>query len=279
MSKTFKRPMFRKGGDVGGGIMNNIVERGQYADSNAKDLNLSISDKIDAVMAAGGDRKGLNDPLTQFLLQYGPSVVGQTGGGSTIGNLVLASKEPTANLIKDLQADRKTRQAIALDLFKDMDKNKATQFIRKAKEIAAETGRDYNEVLNELYQTEIYRKKADPGEAALKDEALDVASIIESTKDARGTPKLDKFQTEFLVSNLKELEKADPKAYNKFIGTRATDKYIFGREEYDTNTGEIKSNSIIADYPENTYFYDVERGKFIYRQGNRVLELDFTIQE
>ena len=30
--------MFRKGGDVGGGIMNNVVERGQYAESNAKDF-------------------------------------------------------------------------------------------------------------------------------------------------------------------------------------------------------------------------------------------------
>ena len=278
MSNTFKRPMFRKGGDVGGGIMDNVVERRNYAKSNAEDFT-SLSDRIKFIEGLGGGDSKLDDPLTKFLLELGPNIVGQTGGGGTIGNILLASKEPTANLFKDMSDKRRARQAIGLELFKDMDDDTATQFIKKAKQIAADTGRDYQDVLNELYQTEIYRKKADPGEAALKDEALDVASIIESTKDARGTPKLDKFQTEFLVSNLKELEKADPKAYNKFIGTRATDKYIFGREEYDTNTGEIKSNSIIADYPENTYFYDVERGKFIYRQGNRVLELDFTIQE
>ena len=41
MSRIFKRPMFRKGGTTGGGIMNNIVERGQYAVSNADDLNVN----------------------------------------------------------------------------------------------------------------------------------------------------------------------------------------------------------------------------------------------
>ena len=39
MSNTFKRPMFRKGGDVGGGIMDNVVERRNYAKSNADDFS------------------------------------------------------------------------------------------------------------------------------------------------------------------------------------------------------------------------------------------------
>ena len=72
MSNTFKRPMFRKGGDVGGGIMNNVVERRQYANSNANDIGVKLSDSIDTIMAAGGNRSGLGDPLTQYLLQLGP---------------------------------------------------------------------------------------------------------------------------------------------------------------------------------------------------------------
>ena len=32
--------MFRKGGTTGGGIMDNIIERGQYAESNADDLSI-----------------------------------------------------------------------------------------------------------------------------------------------------------------------------------------------------------------------------------------------
>ena len=37
--------MFRKGGDVGGGIMDNVVERRNYAKSNAEDFT-SLSDRI-----------------------------------------------------------------------------------------------------------------------------------------------------------------------------------------------------------------------------------------
>ena len=50
--------MFRKGGTTGGGIMDNVVERGQYAESNADDLTdikgLSISDKLNLVESFGG---------------------------------------------------------------------------------------------------------------------------------------------------------------------------------------------------------------------------------
>ena len=75
--------MFRKGGDVGGGIMNNIVERGQYANSNAEDLNLKdstglkIKDQMDVIEQLSGGDNRLGDPLTQFLLQLGPSIAGQ----------------------------------------------------------------------------------------------------------------------------------------------------------------------------------------------------------
>jgi hypothetical protein len=55
--RTFKRPMFRKGGTTGGGIMDNVVERGQYAESNIKDF--SIEDKINLVESLGGSDKGL----------------------------------------------------------------------------------------------------------------------------------------------------------------------------------------------------------------------------
>jgi len=118
MSKTFKRPMFRKGGTTGGGIMDNVVERGQYADSNIKDL--SIKEKIQLVENLGGSDRGLGDPLTQFLLQVGPNIATQTGGGGIIPNILGASKEPIQDLIEAQRDKRKTRQAIGLEFIKDL---------------------------------------------------------------------------------------------------------------------------------------------------------------
>ena len=59
--------MFRKGGDVGGGIMDTVVERGQYANSNASDF-ATIKDKVDFIESIGDTGSKLSDPLTQFLL-------------------------------------------------------------------------------------------------------------------------------------------------------------------------------------------------------------------
>jgi len=43
--RTLKRPMFRKGGTTGGGIMDNVVERGQYEDgTNDPSKKLSLED-------------------------------------------------------------------------------------------------------------------------------------------------------------------------------------------------------------------------------------------
>ena len=276
--RTFKRPMFRKGGDTGGGIMDTVVERGQYKNGT----NISLQDEIDAVMAAGG-QSGLDDPLTQFLLQVGPNIATQTGGGGIIPNILGAAKEPVANLLKDRAAQKKTRQAIALDLFKDVDKDKATQFIRKAKEIAEETGKDYDEVLNELYQTEIRRKSKSEEDIARDKQDLKIQDIIDVTSTRSG-PTLTTNQANLIYNDEIQLSKANPEAYNSFLRTSSRDKYVYKNDEYEGDINSeagatLKDNSILGSLPENTYVYDITTGNFIYRQGKRVLKLDLDIQE
>ena len=123
MSKVFRRPMFRKGGNVGEGIMTGIVDREQYQvgtyptdlgfDNNfgegtrsAEELgydfnfaipefkqgaNLSLEDLqkqySTSLLDAAGDRGGY-DPLTTFLLQYGPQLA-NTEGGNLFQNLLM----------------------------------------------------------------------------------------------------------------------------------------------------------------------------------------------
>ena len=274
MSNIFKRPMFRKGGDVGGGIMDNVVERRNYAKSNAEDFT-TLSDRVKFIEGLGGGDSKLDDPLTQFLLQYGPAVAGQTGGGSTIGNLLLASKEPTANLFKDLSDKRRARQAIGLELFKDMDDDTATQFIKKAKQISEETGRDYQEVLNELYQTEIYRKKKEPSEQLKEDKGEIIDSIISVTSNMYGTPSIDKMQGELIYEDIMKFKEQDPDAYSDFMRIKGKNKFVFGAGQYEgslTDGAAITKNSKLEKIPENIPVYDISSGKFIVRQGNIVKE-------
>ena len=274
MSKTFKRPMFRKGGDVGGGIMDNVVERRNYAKSNAEDFT-TLSDRIKFIEGLGGGDSKLDDPLTRFLLEIGPQIAGQTGGGGTIGNILLASKEPTANLFKDMSDKRRARQAIGLELFKDMDDDTATQFIKKAKQISEETGRDYQEVLNELYQTEIYRKSKSDEDKALDTKKEIVNSIIDVTANMYGTPSIDKMQGELIYEDIMKFQEQNPDAYSDFMRIKGKDKFVFAAKQYEgslSSGAQILKNSKLKNMPEGLPVYDISSGKFIVRQGNIVKE-------
>jgi hypothetical protein len=81
------------------------------------------------------------------------------------------------------------------------------------------------------------------------------------------------------------LKKSNPKIYEEFDMFAGGDKYILDkREEYEGDINSeagatLKDNANMLTYPENTYFYDVSSGNFIYRQGKRVFKVDLDIQE
>ena len=121
--------MFRKGGPVNEGIMTGIVDRENHAENpfvggqrgmgvntdfnleerntspqmNLPDLKTMSKENVDLLLEAAGDRGGY-DPLTQFLLQYGPAAAKQTGGG-TFANLIAAAEKPVESLIASKQKE------------------------------------------------------------------------------------------------------------------------------------------------------------------------------
>ena len=275
MSRIFKRPMFRKGGTTGGGIMDNVVERGQYADSNVKDIKgLSISDKINLVESLGGSDKGLGDPLTQFLLQIGPRLGTQTGKGGLIPNILEASKEPVSDLISAQRARKKTRQAIGLEFIKDLSDDDKIALQEKIEYLMSPDGGGFSkeEAFNRVLPE--FRKKRDPSEQATLDVSSSIDSIIDSTKNRFGTPKIDRVQGEILYDNLQALQKSNPDAYKTFVGAKSSSKYIFGSTEYKPETGEIDENSILMTIPDGSVVYDIEKGIFVKKQGNKVIGLE-----
>jgi oxalate decarboxylase/phosphoglucose isomerase-like protein (cupin superfamily) len=98
MSRILRRPMFRKGGDVGEGIMTGIVDRSNYANGTVPELGELTEQNIQALLKAAGPSQE-SDPLTTFLLQYGPALA-QQRGGSTLGNIVAAAEKPIASMLE-----------------------------------------------------------------------------------------------------------------------------------------------------------------------------------
>ena len=262
--------MFRKGGASGGGIMDNVVERGQYD----KGTDLSIKEKIDLVESFGGKDQGLGDPLTQFLLQVGPNIATQTGGGGIIPNILGAAKEPVQDLIQAQRARKKTRQAIGLEFIKDLSDSDKTALQEKIEFLMSPEGGGLSrqDALNRALPE--FRKGRDPDEQAKIDVDASIDSIINSTKNRFNVPKIDRIQGEILYENLQNLQKSNPKAYGDFVGAKSSSKYIFGSNEYKAETGDINEDSILSTIPDGFVIYDIEKGTFFKKQGNKLIGLE-----
>ena len=101
--KTLRRPMFRKGGEVGGGIMTGVMRENYKNGTTAERL-----------MKIAGQPAGF-DPLTQFLIQGGLSLASQPAtGGGTIADIATAVQKPAADLMTGLGKRDEMRQQLAL---------------------------------------------------------------------------------------------------------------------------------------------------------------------
>ena len=120
--RTFKRPMFRKGGNVGDGIMTGIVDRSMHAEDpivTGNDPFLSNVDigqpktqaeYIEEIRAGAGDYGGM-DPLTSFLLTAGPSVAGATSFADAVNKLQPATQQLIKGADAKAKYDRDVRMA------------------------------------------------------------------------------------------------------------------------------------------------------------------------
>jgi len=120
MSRVLRRPMFRKGGEVGGGIMTGIR-------SNFKVGTPRPSERIQEALKQF--EEPAFDPVAQLLIQGGLRGFSQTGGGSTAANLAKAFEEPTSEYFKAAQARKDVQREIALagveaDIGADLEQQK-----------------------------------------------------------------------------------------------------------------------------------------------------------
>ena len=103
--KIFKRPMFRKGGEAMPGIMENIAPRQNYAEQG------NVYDEAEKIITErlGPVQKG--DPLTEFLLTYGPSLASSALPGGLLRNVVASADKPVQNLLASRRAARDREEA------------------------------------------------------------------------------------------------------------------------------------------------------------------------
>jgi hypothetical protein len=103
MSRVLKRPMFRKGGPTNGmtGIMSGIQDRQNYQDAGR--VSELTKENLDLLMQSDQGNKSF-DPLTTFLLQYGPALATARPTGGLIGTAVGAAAKPIETMLSEKRA-------------------------------------------------------------------------------------------------------------------------------------------------------------------------------
>jgi hypothetical protein len=147
MSRIFKRPMFRKGGNVMEGIMTGIQDRKNYAEDgivtsddqeNEQVFNSSAADNAmlgaDYFMNKYG--KG-GDPLAQALISGGLRAVGGAGAGKgKAAELATAFSPVVDRAFEQMQKQKDSRLGLGVEIFKSMQgKNKELSNIVYGKEL------------------------------------------------------------------------------------------------------------------------------------------------
>jgi hypothetical protein len=121
--RVFKRPMFRKGGEAMTGIMENVSPR----------QNLSNGTEFQKAMATVDEVLGpvqKNDPLTDFLLLYGPALAKSNLPGGTIRNLIGAADDPLKQTLASRRAQRERERARKLTALQLAEAEKDRQLKR-----------------------------------------------------------------------------------------------------------------------------------------------------
>ena len=129
--KTLRRPMFRKGGEVGGGIMTGVM-RENYDNGTPRP-----SERITKVLEQFSEPAF--DPVSQLLIQGGLNTMSQTGGGGLLGNVAKAFQGPTGQLFKDMSKRQDVKRDIALEgVIADIGQEQKDEENRIKKQIADE---------------------------------------------------------------------------------------------------------------------------------------------
>ena len=189
--------MFRKGGNVGNGIMTNIVDRSMHAEDPIVTGNEPFVSNVDIgqpktqaeyieeLRAGAGDYGGM-DPLTSFLLTAGPSVAGATSFADAVNKLQPATQQ----LIKGADAKAKYGRDIKMAGTK-LALADAQKFDDRRFNLALKTeDRGYQEFLREDERDYLAGIKADDriyNEGLIKDERKFNLDLIQ---DSRAYDKL-----------------------------------------------------------------------------------------
>ena len=274
-NRTLNRPMFRRGGRAGGGIMTGVQRQGYDGEDGKQIVEKNDMEKV------AGNMESFNKAFPQynsagsdFFMNLGSNILAAPGGNPILQTLGTAAKDPLLQMQKTNMANTEGQRALALQFWKSMDDDEKDAMINRAEQMVKADPERFpggvKDALKVLLPT--YRKDQSPQETErediLRDEKLattqieDLAKIYEIGRT--DAVVLNDFMNDLSAGKYKGTYH-DPDQY--FIedddvgrGTDDTEKRLVIKN-YDPEQSEYKEGRVYIDFLTKTAY--VKQGQFL----------------
>ena len=277
-NKTLNRPMFRRGGRAGGGIMTGVQRQGYDGDDGKQSVQANDVDKVGGQVEAFNKAfPKYNNMGSDFFMGLGANILAAPGGNPILQTIGTAAKEPLNLMMKQNMANTQGDRELALAMWKNMDEDTKTRMMKDAQYLV-DQGVFPN--IQEALKSEIYSKQKSP--QARKDARLKEIEQNVISKDVGGSlegVELDianhiyNIQTgaydNVVDQNGNKLEFARTKSYfkngdvaregTKEDGTMMYELTENGKKKYEAYEGEV--------------VFDYRTGRLFKKQGTMLVEV------
>jgi hypothetical protein len=232
--RVLKRPMFRRGGEVGGGITSGL--RNNYAEgTSARERLLAAYDQMPAQTV---------DPIAKLLITGGLRGLSETGGGSTLANLATAFTEPTNVLFDDISKQDLERRKLALTgTTMDIEQDQAMDLAKLKQKTGTGLQKDFSP--QRAYEDLLKSRTESAGKL----------TSFQKPNIEQAYPRATSEYDVYVMRNLRATD--DPQGKKVAAGN-------MGFVPFDQKTGRFDYNKMIA----GGYYYDPRPGvkSFIIRK-------------
>ena len=250
-NKTLNRPMFRRGGRAGGGIMTGVQRQG-YDGTDGKQL-VEDNDPMKDIGKKVQDRVNIIEGLTpkypykgsDFFMGLGANILAAPGGNPILQTLGTAGKEPLGLLMKQNIAEYGNKRDTVMQVFKQLsDEDKDAMINRAEAMVKADPERfpgGVKDALKVLLPT--YRKDQSPQETERED-------ILRKEKTT--TNQIDDLAKQY------EIGRTDAAVLNNFMNDLDSGKYegvfhdpsqfFIDDDDVGRGTTDAEKRLVIKDY-------------------------------
>jgi len=253
-NRTLNRPMFRRGGRAGGGIMTGVDRQG-YAGEDDKQIVVQ-NDPMKNIQEKVTDRVNIIEGLTpkypykgsDFFMGLGANILAAPGGQPILQTIGSAAKDPLNLLMKQNIAEYGNKRDTVMQVFKQLSDDDKDMLINRAEQmVAAGRFKTVQEALQVLVPT--YRKDASPEEIERKEKLDQERLTTNRVDDLVKIYEIGRPDAVILDGFFNDIES------QKFDVPHDPDQYFIEDDEVGRGTTDTEKRLVIRDYdPEQSQY-------------------------